>query len=45
MNVSYADQMALLQEKRRELRALEAQAEITAKAMSPITEADELNLM
>jgi hypothetical protein len=41
MNVSYQDQMALLQEKRRELRALEAQAERTARAMSPLTIEDE----
>jgi hypothetical protein len=39
--MSYQDQMALLQEKRRELRALEAQAERTARSMSPITESDE----
>jgi hypothetical protein len=39
--MSYQDQMALLQEKRRELRALEAQAEGTARAMQPLTENDE----
>jgi hypothetical protein len=43
--VSYEEQMALLQQKRRELRALEAQAERTAKSMQPITEQDERNLM
>jgi hypothetical protein len=43
--MSYQDQMALLQEKRRELRALEAQAERTARSMQPITEKDERELM
>jgi hypothetical protein len=43
--MSYQDQMALLQEKRRELRALEAQAERTAKNMRPLTEQDERELM
>jgi hypothetical protein len=43
--MSYQDQMALLQEKRRELRALEAQAERTARSMSPITLDDELRMV
>jgi hypothetical protein len=43
--MSYQDQMALLQEKRRELRALEAQAERTAKAMQPITIEDETKMV
>lgn len=41
----YQSQMELLQAKRRELRALEAAAERTARAMQPITEADEAELM
>jgi hypothetical protein len=45
MNVTYQDQMAQLQEKRRELRALEAAAERTAKNMRPLTESDERELM
>jgi hypothetical protein len=43
--MSYQDQMALLQEKRRELRALEAQAERTARSMPPITLDDELRMV
>jgi hypothetical protein len=43
--MSYQDQMALLQEKRRELRALEAQAERAARSMSPITLDDELRMV
>jgi len=43
--MSYQDQMALLQEKRRELRALEAQAERAAKAMQPITIEDETKMV
>jgi hypothetical protein len=43
--MSYQDQMALLQEKRRELRALEAQAERTAKSMQPLTLDDELKMV
>jgi hypothetical protein len=39
--MSYADQLAKIQEKRAELRALEAAAEREAKAMRPITEAEE----
>jgi len=39
--MSYHDDLANLQEKRRELRELEARAERTAKSLSPITEADE----
>jgi hypothetical protein len=41
----YQTQLELLQAKRRELRALEAQAERTARAMQPLSESDEMELM
>jgi hypothetical protein len=42
---TYTEQMELLQAKRRELRALEAQAERTARSLQPLTEADEREMM